>query len=437
MLTQNKSPILLLSLALACIFTCPLHARAEEMPSKKMLTLEECIQSARENNPKLVVYLSRVKQKEEAYSIAEVADRADLNLSASYNRLAYISQMKQRFIGNSLDDYQARLWLKQPLYTGGRTDAARKESLYSLNSAKKAYEQARNEVVYGVKTAYYRLLFAGEAVDVKKDLLGRLQSYLSVARELNRRTKLPREETLLRIKAQVSNAQQEYVSARKNKAIAGNMLMNAMGVSGNAEIEIADIEITEEDNSYRTRDFDLASNPELMRLDEEIKRAESLVSVAGSARYPQVSLQLSYGYEWAKLLPEQDDWAAGVTLDMPLWDWNRTKARINQAKAYAGEAGDSRALMEKQLSYEVESAYLNYRSNMERIIMAREGLQAAQKSLSLFEKRYADATATSFELLDAEQSYLQARLNYIQAVLDMRLAGAEMEKITGKPYEYK
>ena len=69
--------------------------------------------------------------------------------------------------------------------------------------------------------------------------------------------------------------------------------------------------------------------------------------------------------------------------------------------------------------------------------MAREGLQAAQKSLSLFEKRYADATATSFELLDAEQSYLQARLNYIQAVLDMRLAGAEMEKITGKPYEYK
>ncbi len=435
MLKQNRSPASLLLLVSLQLFSFLTYARTEETPLNKQLALADCIQLALENNLKLTVYRNRMSQKEEARAIARAGGLADLNVSASYNRLSHVPQMKQRFIGNSLDDYQAKAWLKQPLYAGGRINAAEDESLYALNATMRAYDETRNEVVFAVKAAYYRLLFAGEVIIVKRDLLERLQSYLSVAQELNRRTKLPREETLLRIRAQVSNARQEYISAEKGKSIARKMLILSMGIKDDAKIVIAGNDIPDDELMGEASVFDLKFNAELMRLDEEIRRAESLVGIAKSARYPLVNLQLSYGYEWAKFPPEQDDWAAGITMDMPLWDWNKTKGRIKQAQSHVDETRNLKALAESQLSYEMESAYLNYWSNIERIRMAKEGLQDAQKSLLLFEKRYRGSTATSLELLDAEQSYLQARLNYLQAVLDMRLAKAEIERITGKPYE--
>jgi len=400
-----KNKVILLFL-FACIFICFRYSRAEEMLVTKTLTLNDCLHIALEHNPRLAVYKSKVRQ------------------------------MKQRFLGESLDDYQTKLWFKQSVYTGGRISAVQEESFHSLNAANKMYKETENEVIFSVKTAYYRMVFAADAVDIKKDLHERMQSFLLTAQELNRRTMLPREETLLHIKAQLSNARQEYITAEKNKVIAQKLLVFAMGIDEGGGVDITGLQtIQEKPDEYAAvpatvPQFD--SNPALLRLDEEIKRAESLARVIKSMRYPQVSMLVSYGYEWSRLPPEQDDWTAGISLDMPLWDWHKSKMRTEQAYAYIDEIKNSRSLIKKQLSYELASAYLNYKSGIERIEIADEGLKFAQGSLELFEKRYKDATATSAELLDAEQSYLQARLNYSQAILDMRLAKAEMERITGK-----
>jgi len=397
------------------------------------ISLDDCIKLATENNPNLAIHRSRIKQKEEAHSIAKTTGLADVSLAASYNRLAYVPQIKQRFLGNSFDDFQARIGLKQPLYAGGRYNAAENEALYSLNTARKAYEGAENELAYRVKTSYFRLMFTMEASAIKEDLSDRLKSYLSVAEELNKRTKLPREETLLRIRAQVSNARQELISAENNVSVTRSLLFNVIGINDDKQYKVMPVEahsekVLSKENVYPG----LKNNIELLKLEEEIKKAKESSKIARSINYPQINLLASYGYEWSQFPPQQDDWVAGITLDMPLWDWHRTKSRIKQAQAYVEETENTKNSSEKQLLYELESAYLNYTANIERAKIAKEGLQYAQKSLSLFEKRYKDATAASIELLDAGQAYLQARLNYIQAELDIRLAKAEIERITGQ-----
>ena len=397
------------------------------------ISLDDCIKLATENNPNLAIHRSRIKQKEEAHSIAKTTGLADVSLAASYNRLAYVPQIKQRFLGNSFDDFQARIGLKQPLYAGGRYNAAENEALYSLNTARKAYEGAENELAYRVKTSYFKLMFTMEAAAIKEDLSNRLKSYLSIAEELNRRTKLPREETLLRIRAQVSNARQELISAENNVSVTRSLLFNVIGINDDKQYKVMPVEahsekVLSKENVYPG----LKNNIELLKLEEEIKKAKESSKIARSINYPQINLLASYGYEWSQFPPQQDDWVAGITLDMPLWDWHRTKSRIKQAQAYVEETENTKNSSEKQLLYELESAYLNYTANIERAKIAKEGLQYAQKSLSLFEKRYKDATATSIELLDAGQAYLQARLNYIQAELDIRLAKAEIERITGR-----
>jgi outer membrane protein TolC len=254
-----------------------------------------------------------------------------------------------------------------------------------------------------------------------------------VAEELNRRTKLPREETLLRIRAQVSNARQELISAENNVSVTRSLFFNVIGINDDRQYKVMPVEAHSEKVLSKEDVYPgLKNNIELLKLEEEIKKAKESSKIARSINYPQINLLASYGYEWSQFPPQQDDWVAGITLDMPLWDWHRTKSRIKQAQAYVEETENTKNSSEKQLLYELESAYLNYTANIERAKIAKEGLQYAQKSLSLFEKRYKDATATSIELLDAGQAYLQARLNYIQAELDIRLAKAEIERITGR-----
>ena len=73
-------------------------------PQEKALgyiSLDDCIKLATENNPNLAIHRSRIKQKEETLSIAKTTGLADVNLAASYNRLAYVPQIKQRFLGGS------------------------------------------------------------------------------------------------------------------------------------------------------------------------------------------------------------------------------------------------------------------------------------------------------------------------------------------------
>src|SRR3989339_1451232 len=109
-----------ISACILCLSILFMECNALLKSPTDILSLNDCIELAVQNNPKLAVYKSKIKQKEDSYAIAKTNSWAEIGLNASYNRLSYTPQMKQRFIGNSLDDYQARFGLKQPLYTGGK-----------------------------------------------------------------------------------------------------------------------------------------------------------------------------------------------------------------------------------------------------------------------------------------------------------------------------
>ncbi|OGS43378.1 MAG: hypothetical protein A2539_07710 [Elusimicrobia bacterium RIFOXYD2_FULL_34_15] len=416
------------------ILTSTYFIYCAEIP-KGEISIEDCVWLAIQNHPELAAYRNRIEQKERDFYISKVVAFPMADINASYSRISYVSPQKQRFIGQSNDDYLAGLNLKQLLFTGGRISAEKRVSEISLNISKEDYKVKEDEVVFRVKNAYYKLVYAKQNLNIQKELSIHMKSFLETASRLNRQRKFPRAETLLRIQSQALEYEHGVIAAQKDDKIAVKILLNAMGFNADEAVQIAEMD---EASLPFVKKLGVRENPELLRSMLEIERSKELIKKSRSGYFPSIDLGYSYGYEWGNWPPEKESWFAGIFLKYPLWDWKIAQANTNKAKAYNSEIINTQNLISNRILFEMEASMLKYESAQDRIQLDLSAQEKAKKSLEMFESRYRDASATSIEMLDAQQSYLKARTRYIQSLLELRLAHAEIEKLSGRIYnEFK
>ncbi|MBL7150980.1 MAG: TolC family protein [Candidatus Omnitrophica bacterium] len=402
----------------------------EDSIRQETLSLEACIAQALKTHPKISIYNYKTDQKKEKLRSVTAEYLPQVDAVASYDRLSYLPQAKQRYLGGSNDDYQADVVVTQPLFTGGKITSQKQSARYAIDAAEQGYLAAKEDVIFGVKAAYYKLIFARDIMISKEDLLKYAELSYNTALDLYKRTKTPREETLLRLEVQVGEVRQELITAQDGVKIAQKALLNAMGLDSGGSIEIQDLK----DDYFFVEDMpiDVTNNYEILKLSKEVKEADEQIKIAKSGFYPQLNARYSYGYEWGDWSQGGDtDWIAGVAVDFNVWDWGKTKADVKQAKAYKEELQSYESLLSQQIGLDLESARLKYESASKRFEIARTSFEQAKRSLDLFESRYRDALVTSVELLDAQKAFSQAQVNYALSMLDMRLAKAEIEKIGG------
>ena len=425
--------ILAFVFSLACAGTV---FASDVLSEQKIYSLDDCISQAVKIHPKVSIYTYKTDQKKEKLRSVTAEYLPQVDAVASYDRLSYVPQVKQRYLGGSNDDYQADVVVTQPLFTGGKITSQKQSARYGVDAAQQGYLAAKEDVIYGVKAAYYKLIFARDIMRSKEDLLKYAQSSYSTAIDLNKRTKVPREETLLRLEVQVNEVRQELITAEDSLKIARKALLNAMGLDSNGTIDVQDLK-----NDYLIADdlpVDVADNYEILKLSKEVKEADEQIKIAKSGFYPQLNARYSYGYEWGDWSQDgQTDWIAGVAIDFNIWDWGKTRAEVKQAKAYKDELSSYEDLLTQQIGLELESARLRYESSSKQFEIAKVSYDQAKRSLDLFESRYRDALVTSVELLDAQRAFSLAQVRLASSMLDMRLAKAEIEKIAGKGYDIK
>jgi outer membrane protein len=408
----------------------------EENVAQTALSLDDCISQALKTHPKISIYGHKTDQKKEKLRAVAAENLPQVDAVASYDRLSYVTQAKKRYLGESYDDYQADIVVTQPLFTGGKITSQKKSARYAIDAAEQGYLAAREDVIFGVKAAYYKLIFARDIMRSKEDLLKYAESSYNTAFDLHKRTKTPREETLLRLEVQLNAVRQELITAQDGLKIAKKALLNAMGLDSSGSIEIQDLK----DDYFIGRDMpvDVANNYEILKLSKEVKEADEQIKIAKSGFYPQLKARYGYGYEWGDWSQEgKTDWIAGVAVDFNIWDWGKLRADVKQAKAYKAELKSYEDLLNQQIGLELESARLQHESASKRFEIAQASFEQAKRSLDLFQSRYKDVLVTSVELLDAQKAFSQAQVNFALSMLDMRLAKAEIEKIAGKDYELK
>ena len=435
------------TIVLCLVFIHSLTAVGQENQTTQKLTLQECVELALKTHPQIAMTQAQLKEASAKYKEINANYFPKFSIGTSYSRLDYAPQFKTKYLGESLNDYQASLYLKQLIYDGGKTGRLKDWARKSIAVEEENLRDARRDLTYSVTRAYYNLIFADNMVKVKQEAVRQIESHINVENAMFLSGRAPKVD-VLRAEVQLANVKQELSKAQNALQIASAQLNDLIGReigkdAGNAYIfsPIAiDTEIKFEASVADLKSYmgvALESNPQLRRVKASIVATEAKVSAEKSAYWPNVSFKADYGYEWGDWPPKENVWHLGVVIDIPLWDGNATSARVNQAKATLEKIKATERFLAKQITLQVQKAYLSLKEAESRVSVTAKSVEQGKESLRIVEGSYKLGTGISRDVIDAQVALTQAQTNYLQALIDVQLAKADLERAVGKNEEAK
>ena len=179
----------------------------------------------------------------------------------------------------------------------------------------------------------------------------------------------------------------------------------------------------------------VAARPDIRQAEQELVAANAGIGIAKAGYFPRLSLTASLGSE-SKALSDlfsagSGTWALGLGALMPILDFGRTSARVDQAKAVNQQSliAWQNAL---EVAYkEVRDALVSLREDATADAAQQSRVDNAARVLAIVEKRYAAGHAGYLEVLDAQRSHNDAAIAAISARQARLIASVDLFKALG------
>lgn len=441
-------------LAIAIALVLPLAAWAQKRP----LALDEAVTAGLGASPSL--HASQMKVEASAARAREVAAGRlpTFRLGAGYTRLSEVPPFEVTLpispnpivVSQSyFNNWNLRLSVQQPLFTGFRLEAGTAAARLLEQSAGQDLAKDRAELIFAVKNAYWGLARASELDTVVAETIGQVREHLKDVRALFDQGLVTKNE-VLRTELQLSNAELMAIDARNGVEMARTALATLIGWPVDTEIELT---TTAESLASQAPDAGpaagdaaaartlidtaLAARPEIKAAEFRIKASEAGVKAARAGWYPQVALAGNYYHlrPNARYMPAQDvfhgTWDVGLSISFDLWNWGQTRNQTDQAKSQLAQARDARKLLEDMAVLEVTQSRLALVQAREKLRVAGQAVGQADENLRTFRERFRQGVALNSEVIDAEMVLFQAKVARTQAAIDLVLAQARLEKALG------
>jgi len=183
----------------------------------------------------------------------------------------------------------------------------------------------------------------------------------------------------------------------------------------------------------------LESRPDVRQAEQQMIAANANIAVAKAALYPSISLTANWGGESLELKDILSSaariWTGGLSLNLPIFNGGRLNARVDQE---AAKQKKTLATYERTIQTaftEVNDALVSLRQQTEREQSLLTSQTSAQKMLTLSENRYQSGYSAYIEVLDAQRTYNEASLAFVQARQARLVATVDLFKVLGGGWE--
>jgi outer membrane protein len=443
-----RSGVCLLTAMLTMLTVNPVAAQG---PPTLRLTLEEALSRAIEASHRLAEARAHEDVALAGVAVRESAERPAITATAGYTRTNHVlpftvpgpNGIPRVLYPDVPNNYQSRLELRWPIYTGGRTDALERAARAEADAAGAEVATAQADLRLEVTRAYWAVVTARASLDVLEQGVARSQAHLN---DVNQRFKtglVPPNE-VSSATAQEVRARMLAIEARTQRDVAIADLARLIGVIPDQPIEpTADLARA---SSFANQALDVApliesaraTRQERRSLEQRMVAANAQRDAAAAGRLP--TIQVTGGVDYARPNPKifprvdlaQESWDAGVGVSWSLWDGGRTVAEIAQAAATSRAAAERLAEFDSRLGVEVRQRALELESAVAAVTTANSGVVAAADARRVVGERYDAGVIAQIEVLDAEYALLQAQLDLTRAQAAVRLAEAQLTRALGR-----
>lgn len=412
------------------------------------LALTGLIRTALEQNPDLQSALERVRIADAALSGARAAFYPRLSVAEKYGvsdnpAQAFTFVLNQARLDfnrdfndpQTTDDFHTQLQFQQSLYTGGRRTAEQRAAAAERNAAAYSLDTVRNELVFRIAEAYYRLLQARDLVGVRRETVEQVRTHLEIVRTRLRAGTAVKSD-VLSVQVRLAEAQEALITAENRLELAWAVLDNTVGTRV-ARRPLPE-GVPEAPWSDRIEDLQAAveaalrQRPELNRLGSRRRAASARIRAAEAGNYPTLDFVSSYDVFTGDFAQGNDSFFVGLVARLNLFDGGRTRSRVEQAEARLRELGAEQRKLLQDVELDVRRAYLRLNDAESRLEVAERAVEFARESLREIEVRYRGQTATITELIDAQVDLSEARVRQTNARADVQTARTALQRAVGR-----
>ena len=422
--------------------------------AREQINLSRCIEIALRNNPALKIKASDLRIAGEAVKQAGKDLLPSFGFSGSYRRQSTIPEVQfpaitspfggapiSLFPSNglqlgSLDTYDFKLTMQQPLFTGFRlknrrfaADALEKGKQHDL-------EKTKSELIFNVEKAYANVLKAHKVLEIAKTGSEQVDAHLRDVQNYVAQG-MARKAELLAVRVKVAEAELAVVRAENGVRLAVAALENILGSDIKKDVNFADVDLSISRQTEREASVQraLANREEIKSLNFSLQAANTTVKIVKGNRLPAMSAFASYGYgrpgldfiknEW------MDYWIVGVGVNWELWNWGKTGSKIEQSKLRTNRIADILQQTRRAIKFQVTQACLSVQEAKKRIQLSTDIEKQAEESFRVTENSYKQGQATNAEFLDAQLELTRARLQKADAEIDYFVSFANWKRAVG------
>jgi outer membrane protein TolC len=316
-----------------------------------------------------------------------------------------------------------------------RATLARNQAL--LAAAHAGTDVARRALAQAVVEAYYGLALANAQHRAAEENLAAAEEFERITSLLLSGGEVAAVD-LTRAQLQTLTRRDESERARVNELITAGALRVLVGYDSERPISTTDLSLalptTSEFLSFKVED--VPRRPEFTQFDQQLRAARQDITIARADRLPSLSYAINGGFNTdsmrAPRLKQHTGVSAGISFNIPIFDWGASRSRERQARLRAEVAENERTLALRGFTEQFYTARAQAASAESRVRLAREGVTKAQDNLASSIARYRAGEAQIVEVTDAQTTLVEQRTALHQAIFDYQIALSRLRQATGQ-----
>ncbi len=436
---RNPTKTVFILSILLILFCRPVYSAQETgtHPASKAYTLEELYHIAQKNSESIKIADQNlyIAEKDKNRAISALIPW----LTAFGNHTRYDepdpTQPDSSTYGARLD-YSFTLNGKELTGYKMAKDAIKK-SEYDLQSVKEAY-------FYQVAEAFFTIAAFKKNINISSINTRRLEKHRDAVLSKLKLRAITKTD-LFRADAELSQAKTDLVRVKNMLQHSRAALINLVGLPGHFEIEEPDINVTASpaiDLAGLKQDA-LSNRAELKSQELERKIRAKNIKLSKGDYWPTVSIEgiyqdTQYTYTTTDtdgnetdIDDDNESYSAALNLNFTLFDSGLRRAQISQAKAGEKIAALALARLKKQITLEVEEAYLDLLTQKSVLESLTDQLKSSQEHFNAVSKEYKHGLSNSLDVVDANTLLKKTEREFVNARYQYKLAEIKLKRAKG------
>ena len=421
----------------------------------KVLTVDDAVRNGLENNPSI---------KQAAEKVGAQAAVLRQQFAAYYPTLSFNNQYQTNLDSKTSmppavanETYSSKAVLAMTLYNFGQREATVQSARDTLDSTRYNLKTSADAVVFSVKQAYYLYLQAIVLVRVAEETVRDRELIVRQARafyEVGTRPKID----VVRAEANLYTAQSGLITAQNNRKVAWVTLKNAMGLPDLPEQAVPEVTgavVASLAESFSAARFPLSpeqaraqafeARPELLSFEAQKRAQDQTIATNRRSHLPSILLNAEYGRknkssvfdktagQTRDTFPLDPVYQVQLSINIPIFDGFKTTYKVEESVRTYYSIKAQADQQKQTVVQDVEQGYANLLSSQEKIKASRAAEASAKENLDLANGRYQVGVGSIIEVTDAQQTYVQAEVDYINSLYNYKISEAQLLKAVGTP----